>query len=167
MNGRDFCGVPAGFAGISGFLSQPPYFSGGLRRDLSDYPPVRLLDARNIYHTEEKGNRLTALNAGLALTIVSNHRVGKGNFEPAMVFSVARELAAKRPEAGKQVACWTAAPMAPSPVWSLALLPVWWQVLPAPVLVRVSQPFRGSSCLARSEERRVGKECRSRWSPYH
>ena len=23
------------------------------------------------------------------------------------------------------------------------------------------------SLLARSEERRVGKECRSRWSPYH
>ena len=23
------------------------------------------------------------------------------------------------------------------------------------------------SCLGRSEERRVGKECRSRWSPYH
>ena len=22
-------------------------------------------------------------------------------------------------------------------------------------------------CLQRSEERRVGKECRSRWSPYH
>ena len=22
-------------------------------------------------------------------------------------------------------------------------------------------------CLLRSEERRVGKECRSRWSPYH
>ena len=28
---------------------------------------------------------------------------------------------------------------------------------------------RGRSCrtLTRSEERRVGKECRSRWSPYH
>ena len=26
--------------------------------------------------------------------------------------------------------------------------------------------FDGSS-IARSEERRVGKECRSRWSPYH
>ena len=25
----------------------------------------------------------------------------------------------------------------------------------------------GSSILCRSEERRVGKECRSRWSPYH
>src|SRR5258706_8312712 len=25
----------------------------------------------------------------------------------------------------------------------------------------------GSSCAKRSEERRVGKECRSRWSPYH
>ena len=23
------------------------------------------------------------------------------------------------------------------------------------------------ACLERSEERRVGKECRSRWSPYH
>src|SRR3712207_9564552 len=23
------------------------------------------------------------------------------------------------------------------------------------------------NCIARSEERRVGKECRSRWSPYH
>ena len=25
----------------------------------------------------------------------------------------------------------------------------------------------GNSILLRSEERRVGKECRSRWSPYH
>ena len=24
-----------------------------------------------------------------------------------------------------------------------------------------------SDCYTRSEERRVGKECRSRWSPYH
>src|SRR3989441_10018322 len=30
-------------------------------------------------------------------------------------------------------------------------------------------PFRGETVLddGRSEERRVGKECRSRWSPYH
>src|ERR1017187_5655591 len=27
--------------------------------------------------------------------------------------------------------------------------------------------FCPSSCVRRSEERRVGKECRSRWSPYH
>src|SRR5256886_11452661 len=27
--------------------------------------------------------------------------------------------------------------------------------------------FQGRSTLDRSEERRVGKECRSRWSPYH
>ena len=26
---------------------------------------------------------------------------------------------------------------------------------------------RGVELLSRSEERRVGKECRSRWSPYH
>jgi len=29
----------------------------------------------------------------------------------------------------------------------------------------ISEPEPGSD--ARSEERRVGKECRSRWSPYH
>ena len=27
--------------------------------------------------------------------------------------------------------------------------------------------FNGKQMLDRSEERRVGKECRSRWSPYH
>ena len=27
--------------------------------------------------------------------------------------------------------------------------------------------FAGLAALERSEERRVGKECRSRWSPYH
>ena len=27
--------------------------------------------------------------------------------------------------------------------------------------------FYGPKSLCRSEERRVGKECRSRWSPYH
>ena len=27
--------------------------------------------------------------------------------------------------------------------------------------------FAALDALARSEERRVGKECRSRWSPYH
>ena len=28
-------------------------------------------------------------------------------------------------------------------------------------------PVRLTQLLTRSEERRVGKECRSRWSPYH
>ena len=31
----------------------------------------------------------------------------------------------------------------------------------------VSSTTRGTSSTRRSEERRVGKECRSRWSPYH
>ena len=34
-----------------------------------------------------------------------------------------------------------------------------------PVLTSVTQGTNGS--VSRSEERRVGKECRSRWSPYH
>ena len=37
-------------------------------------------------------------------------------------------------------------------------------------LVDVKEPdFAAGKCLdiVRSEERRVGKECRSRWSPYH
>jgi len=32
---------------------------------------------------------------------------------------------------------------------------------------RSSQPSTGNDMNGRSEERRVGKECRSRWSPYH
>ena len=32
---------------------------------------------------------------------------------------------------------------------------------------RRSRPLPGASLRRRSEERRVGKECRSRWSPYH
>ena len=31
----------------------------------------------------------------------------------------------------------------------------------------ISQVERDLTSLTRSEERRVGKECRSRWSPYH
>ena len=34
-------------------------------------------------------------------------------------------------------------------------------------LLPVRAPSPGYSRRARSEERRVGKECRSRWSPYH
>ena len=30
-----------------------------------------------------------------------------------------------------------------------------------------SEDLKGKVVLIRSEERRVGKECRSRWSPYH
>ena len=38
----------------------------------------------------------------------------------------------------------------------MAIFPVLWSLLQA----MMHQPIR-------SEERRVGKECRSRWSPYH
>src|ERR1022692_5343797 len=31
----------------------------------------------------------------------------------------------------------------------------------------VPEPYDHAQNLTRSEERRVGKECRSRWSPYH
>src|SRR2546427_4864695 len=36
----------------------------------------------------------------------------------------------------------------------------------AAVLVKALEP-EGDAGIGRSEERRVGKECRSRWSPYH
>ena len=37
-----------------------------------------------------------------------------------------------------------------------------------PEVVRISLPQLATGLrLCRSEERRVGKECRSRWSPYH
>ena len=36
-----------------------------------------------------------------------------------------------------------------------------------PYFQRFMEVFPTVEALARSEERRVGKECRSRWSPYH
>src|SRR2546429_4392276 len=36
-----------------------------------------------------------------------------------------------------------------------------------PISARRVVTFRPGQKLKRSEERRVGKECRSRWSPYH
>ena len=38
---------------------------------------------------------------------------------------------------------------------------------PVVVEASVATEKRGPSRARRSEERRVGKECRSRWSPYH
>ena len=37
----------------------------------------------------------------------------------------------------------------------------------AEILENTSNDITEFSILPRSEERRVGKECRSRWSPYH
>src|SRR6266436_1990635 len=34
-------------------------------------------------------------------------------------------------------------------------------------IVRHTRGLKGAKAEVRSEERRVGKECRSRWSPYH
>ena len=39
--------------------------------------------------------------------------------------------------------------------------------LPVPRLIEVVENPSGFDAEGRSEERRVGKECRSRWSPYH
>ena len=44
------------------------------------------------------------------------------------------------------------------PVWSIVLLIVIAVLIAALVALTI---------VGRSEERRVGKECRSRWSPYH
>ena len=52
-------------------------------------------------------------------------------------------------------------------------IPVWYGVIPGNVvdvstLARVREDVEATlGVLLRSEERRVGKECRSRWSPYH
>src|SRR3712207_7393330 len=55
---------------------------------------------------------------------------------------------------------------------TLPTAPPAWQAAPGDRAWRASadcHPARllAEPCLVRSEERRVGKECRSRWSPYH
>src|SRR2546426_12233186 len=43
----------------------------------------------------------------------------------------------------------------------------WTVALPLALLPHAAGSFQLLSLQVRSEERRVGKECRSRWSPYH
>src|ERR1035441_2784395 len=43
----------------------------------------------------------------------------------------------------------------------------WWLTADGPVVERYSTLEDDGDLPYRSEERRVGKECRSRWSPYH
>ena len=46
-------------------------------------------------------------------------------------------------------------------------VPVFIAVLGGSMVYFVMNPGINTVIFARSEERRVGKECRSRWSPYH
>src|SRR2546426_11406891 len=43
----------------------------------------------------------------------------------------------------------------------------YWTYNPSLRLPVSELPMKSNGCATRSEERRVGKECRSRWSPYH
>ena len=47
------------------------------------------------------------------------------------------------------------------------LMPAWMDIIGRLIPVTTRGRFFAFANLARSEERRVGKECRSRWSPYH
>ena len=44
---------------------------------------------------------------------------------------------------------------------------LWGDTAPQDIYIPATYWVMGGAWLARSEERRVGKECRSRWSPYH
>ena len=49
----------------------------------------------------------------------------------------------------------------------IELFVVRWMELESVIQSEVSQKEKNKYSMLRSEERRVGKECRSRWSPYH
>ena len=52
-------------------------------------------------------------------------------------------------------------------VWPLSWLGLSYETLSDAIPFLTPQVRAGLSLAIRSEERRVGKECRSRWSPYH
>src|SRR5690349_3421515 len=61
------------------------------------------------------------------------------------------------------------APVRPDDSGMYAQLVDWWNKYEEPVtkIHVVLDTVSGAATAERSEERRVGKECRSRWSPYH
>jgi len=83
-----------------------------------------------------------------------------------MAVDVVKETTIDRPCA--DVAAYAGDPTN-APQWYANISSVRWQTEP-PVRVGSRMDFVArflGRTLARSEERRVGKECRSRWSPYH
>ena len=77
-------------------------------------------------------------HAGMA---VQNARMGQMDLEHALLNYLAKQARAETPGQART------------------------QIPYLAVVHRLDQPVEG--VLVRSEERRVGKECRSRWSPYH
>ena len=64
---------------------------------------------------------------------------------------------AARQLSGKVADIWPNRDIVTADIWPNGPMDIW----PNGIVVS------GDSVLERSEERRVGKECRSRWSPYH
>src|SRR5256885_7012543 len=50
---------------------------------------------------------------------------------------------------------------------TVRIFPSSWRPSPSPGACGTTTPSPPPNDVSRSEERRVGKECRSRWSPYH
>ncbi len=75
-----------------------------------------------------------------------------------------------RPASGRRLATWRAMAALAALIWAGAV--AWGSLTPAAEMPShlpwdKFNHLLGYAGLTRSEERRVGKECRSRWSPYH
>src|SRR5258708_5238489 len=53
------------------------------------------------------------------------------------------------------------------PSHAMAAWLAWYDTTPDTPCIAICSTSQGDERCKRSEERRVGKECRSRWSPYH
>ena len=94
---------------------------------------------------------------------VGGFGIGTGEFViMGLLPEVAKGLQVNIAQAGRAISAYAAGVMVGAPV--LAVLTARWQRRWLLVAMMLAYALGNTT---RSEERRVGKECRSRWSPYH
>src|ERR1043166_6858653 len=120
------------------------------------YPPdVLVLDSESLIHA-----RIVRGKAGFSIQQAKSYRIPEGTIEPSGVTPqivneprLAELLRRLKLETGR----WDKA--------SLLLPDSWFRLNILELQALPDNPNEAQEI--RSEERRVGKECRSRWSPYH
>ena len=110
------------------------------------------------------GPALAVLVATSTAVLPATSAVEGGQFERSCLVASGEASGSKRPRLPPQVS--------PQPTHPVRQYTAWHREVCGDVGVRLAtpphlRPLGATSRCLRSEERRVGKECRSRWSPYH
>ena len=141
-----------------------------LRRSSRVEQPVQLIVLGTNRHGEPFQERTAAVSFNLhGCRYTSRHEAPRETWVTLQVTGTdgasappvrARVCSIQSPESPREMCQIGVELETPANIWGVTQPPEDWQRL-------LGSSARAATAAARSEERRVGKECRSRWSPYH